>query len=101
MKIVLEEFRPVERNTLRGFARLTVPELGMVLHDVAVHARDGRAWASPPGRPMVGRDGVQMRDAAGKPQFAPTLGFTSRADQDGFSAAVVAVVRARHPEAVR
>lgn len=33
--IVIEEFVAVEKNTLRGFARVRMPS-GMVLHDVAI-----------------------------------------------------------------
>ncbi len=97
MIVILGDWRPLAKNTLRGFARVRLPE-GMVLHDCAVHVRDGRAWASPPGRPMIGRDGAQMRDAAGKPTFSPTLTFVSRADADAFSAAIIDAVRANHPE---
>ena len=99
MIAMLDDWRPLAKNTLRGFARVRLPE-GIVLHDVAVHVRDGKAWASPPGRPAVGRDGVQLRDAAGKASFTPTITFNCRADADAFSAAIVGAVRARHPEAL-
>jgi hypothetical protein len=96
LNVLIEEFRPLERNTLRGFARVRLPA-GLILHDVAVHIHDGKPWASPPGRPMIGRDGTQMRDAAGKMQFNPVLTFAGRADQDAFSAAVIEAMRAAHP----
>jgi len=97
MIATLDDWRPLAKNTLRGFARVRLPE-GILLHDVAVHVRDGKAWASPPGRPAIGRDGAHIRDAAGKPSFTPTITFTSRADADAFSAAIIDAVRARHPE---
>lgn len=97
MKLVVDEFKPLQKNTLRGFCRLLLPE-GLILHDVSVHVRDGRAWASPPGKPMLSREGVQMRDAAGKPLFAPVLSFTGKADQAAFSTAVVDALRRTHPE---
>jgi hypothetical protein len=93
------DFRPLARNTLRGFVTVILPD-GMRLHDCAVHVREGRAWASPPGRPIIGRDGAQLRGADGKPQFQPTVTFTSRADQDAFSGAVIEAVRRAHPEAL-
>jgi hypothetical protein len=40
---VIEEFSVVPKNTLRGFARIRMPS-GMIIADVAVHVRDGRAW---------------------------------------------------------
>jgi len=100
MLVHLNDFRLMKRKTLRGFARVTLPELGLIVHDVAIHLREAKAWASPPSRPMLGRDGTQLRDAAGKPQFAPTIGFTSRGDQDAFSQAVLDAVRAARPEAL-
>ncbi len=98
MLVHLNDFRPMGRNTLHGFARVTLPELELTVHDVAIHVREAKAWASPPGRPMLGRDGTQLRDAAGKPQFTPTISFTSRGDQDAFNGAIVDAVRAAHPE---
>jgi hypothetical protein len=100
MSIVIEEFRALAKNTLCGFARVRLAS-GMVLHDVAIHQRESRAWASPPGRPMIGRDGTQMRAADGKVQFAPTITFADRATGDRFSEAVIAALREAHPEALR
>ena len=73
----IEEFREMRRNTLLGFARVRLPS-GLILHDVAVHQKEGRAWASPPGRPALGKDGTQLqRD--GKAVFNPTVTFANRA----------------------
>jgi hypothetical protein len=99
MQVIIEEFRPLARNTLRGFARVRLPE-GIIVHDIAVHVRDGEPWASPPGRPMVGRNGTPLKDAAGKARFSPTISFVSRADQDAFSRAIIAAMRAAHPAAL-
>lgn len=98
MIVTLSDWRPLARNTLRGFATVRLPA-GIVLHDCAVHVRGGKAWASPPSRPMMGGDGKQKQDAAGKVQFSPILTFVSRADQDAFSTAIVAAVTMVHPEA--
>jgi hypothetical protein len=96
---VVEEFVPVVRNTLRGFARVRMPS-GMVLHDVAVHQDNGTAWASPASKPMIGRDGTAIRDASGKVKYTRLVGFTSRQLGDRFSASVIAALRARYPEAL-
>lgn len=100
MIVVVDNWRPLVRNTLRGFATVQLPE-GLVLHDVAVHIRDGKTWALPSGRPMIGRDGAVLKDAAGKAQYTPTLTFVGRGDQEAFSAAIVDAVRASYPEAMR
>ena len=92
MQVYIKDFRP-----LRGFARVQVSE-GIVVHDVAIHIRGGKTWASPPGRAQWSAAGVQLKDATGKPQFSPTLTFTSRADQDAFSNAIIEALRRTHAE---
>jgi hypothetical protein len=97
--VTVEEFRPVVRNSLRGFVRVRLPS-GMILHDVTLHSQAGKTWASPPGRPQVGADGAQMRDPDGKLLYVPTVTFATSADRAVFSRAVVAAVSARDPEAL-
>ncbi len=80
--IVIEEFVVVTKNTLRGFARVRLPS-GLVLHDVAIHQRDGTAWASPASKPMLNRDGQQMKDQNGKLMWLPIISFTSPPDRTG------------------
>ena len=96
--VAIEDWRPLAKNTLRGFARVRLPS-GMVLHDTAVHVREGKAWVSPAGRPAVGRDGTQMVGKDGKPLFNPTVSFVDKATADKFSAAVIEALHASHPEA--
>lgn len=96
---IVEEFVPVVRNTLRGFCRVRMPS-GMVLHDVAIHMKNGSAWAAPASKPMIGRDGTVMRDAAGKIQYAPVVTFVNKGLRDKFSDHVTAALRARCPEAL-
>jgi hypothetical protein len=96
---VIEDFVPVLRNTLRGFARVRTPS-GMVLHDVAIHQKNGSSWASPASKPIIGREGTVIRDADGKAQYAPVVGFTTREVRDRWSAAVIDALLARYPEAL-
>jgi hypothetical protein len=44
--VVVEDVKPLTRNTLRGFARVRMPS-GLIFHDVSIHEKDGKAWASP------------------------------------------------------
>ena len=97
MNLVIEEFTSVARNSLRGFAWVRLPS-GLILHDTAIHERDGKAWASPASKPMLSRDGTVVRDAAGKTQYVPIITFASREIRDRFSAAVINAMRAAHPE---
>lgn len=91
------EFRPVIKNTLRGFC--TVELLyGLRIHDVAVHQRGGAEWVSLPPAPQL-ENGVQ-RVVDGKAQYKRVIEWTSRTLDDGFSAAVCAELRRLEPGAL-
>jgi hypothetical protein len=96
---VVEEFVPVTRNTLRGFARIRM-QRGLIVADVAFHQRDGRAWASPPAKPMLGRGGSQMKGADSRPSWPPIISFASRETRDRWSEAVLAALHGSHPNAL-
>jgi hypothetical protein len=84
----LIEFRPLSKNTLRGFAVLELPS-GLVVRDVSIHQKGEKCWAGLPSRPMVGSDDKVIRNHAGKVQYAAMLGWRDRGLADRFSAAVV------------
>jgi hypothetical protein len=93
---VVDEWTPVARNTLIGFARVRLPS-GMVLHDVSIHHKGGAVWASPAAKPILDHDGSALRNAAGKLQYVPVVSFASRDVRDRWSAAVIDALRLRHP----
>lgn len=98
--VVVEEFRPLTKNTLRGFARCRFPS-GLVIHEIGLHVASGRAWASPPSRPILDRDGRTMRDRDGKQRWQPLVTFKDKNARDRWSAAIIAAVWEAHPEALR
>ena len=91
MKIVCKKFSPLERNTLRAFAEIYFADLGMTMRDVAIHTKNGSTWASPPSKPQI-KDGVAVKDDAGKIQYSAIIEFSSREAHDKFSAAVISAV---------
>lgn len=93
----VEQFTPVAKNTLVGFVTVRSPR-GLVFHDVAVHRRGDSVWASPASKPLVGRDGVQLKDAAGKTRWTPVVSFAAKELRDRWSAGVIAAVQFAHPE---
>jgi hypothetical protein len=97
------DFRPVCRGSLRGFATIRVSEMRMTLSDIAVHVHEasGRAWASPPARPWINKDGEVVRDSAGKIQYAPIVEFDGKPVRDAFSDAVIKAVLAYDPRALQ
>jgi hypothetical protein len=96
---IVREWRPLRKNSLVGFAKVELPS-GMILADVTVLAGANGPWASPPSKPMIGSDGVVMKDASGKVRYSPIIEFTSKEIRNRFSAAVIEAVREAHPEAL-
>ena len=95
--IVIEDWTPVVRNTLRGFTRARMPS-GVIFHDCAVHEKNGAWWVSPASKPIIGRDGAQIKDTAGKSIWSPVVSFASKELRDRFSVAVLDALRVAHPE---
>src|SRR4051794_24645726 len=94
-RMVLTEWRPFTKNTLRGFATVELPK-GLTISDISVHLRHGKSWASLPSRPQPKSDGTARRDDAGKIAYAPVLKWRDRGLADRFSDAVVQAVEAEH-----
>jgi hypothetical protein len=94
----LVSWKPVSKGSLRGFATVELA-LGLKLIDCPVFAGASGAWASLPSKPVLDREGRHARPG-GKAQFAAVLEWRSRELADRFSAAVVALVRAAHPDAL-
>lgn len=92
------EWRPLRRDSLLGFAKIEL-QSGMVISDVTILSGDRGPWALPPSKPMLGRDGVAMKDQRGKIRYSPLIEFTSKEIRDRWSAAVIDAMRAAHPEA--
>ncbi len=97
--IIVTEWKPLHRNSMRGFMTATLPS-GMVLHDIVIHVTDGKPWAAPPSKPMIGRDGVAMKDAAGKARYSPIISFTDKTVRERWSSAMIAALVATHPDAL-
>jgi hypothetical protein len=98
-KMRLVSWKPLIKGSLRGFAIVELP-IGLKVFDVAVFVGKNGAWASLPSKPQLDRDGRQKTGADGKAAFSPVLEWRSRELSDRFSATVVDLVRAAHPEAL-
>jgi hypothetical protein len=67
LTITCQGFRPLVRNTLRGFVSITINELRLTIHDIAVHEKGESRWAQLPAKPQI-RDGELIKDDDGKVQ---------------------------------
>jgi hypothetical protein len=95
--VMISDWKPLHRATLRGFLTVHLPS-SMNLHDVSVHYRDGTWWASPANKPLLGAEGVAMRDAAGKIRYSPVVSFGSKMARQRFNSAIIDALRLAHPE---
>lgn len=96
--VVCEEFRPMRRNTLMGFATVRIAELRLTIRDVAIHQKGDARWAQLPAKPMIDREGRAITKD-NKIQYSSILEFSDRMTRDAFSHAVVAAILDRAPRA--
>jgi DNA-binding cell septation regulator SpoVG len=94
--MILRGWRPITKNSLRGFADIELP-IGLQIHDVPVLLGANGAWAALPAKPQLDKDGRQRVDANGRGLYTPIIEWRDKALRDGFSAAVIELVRAAHP----
>ena len=92
----LDRWTPCVRNSLRGFARVTIMEWGLRIDGVAIsQSADGRRRAILPGRPIMDEQRNLVRDERGRPTYARTLQFVNQADADAFEAAILVAIAPR------
>jgi hypothetical protein len=76
-----------------GFFKAEFPS-GVIIDDIPILTSDRGPWASPPSKPMINRDGVVLKDEAGKIRIE----FRSKEIRNRWSDAVIDALRAAHPE---
>lgn len=84
-------FQPLCRKSLRGFADIRVEQMRLTFLEIAIHERDGRAWAQLPSKPWV-KDGCVVTDEDGKAKYTQLFQFDSAAVRNAFSDAAIAAV---------
>lgn len=99
LTVTCESWKPLRKNTLRGFATVEIVEIGLTIHDVGVHESHGKFWAALPARPWV--NGLEvLTDGAGKIRYAQLLEFPRKEIRDAFSQRVVEAVARFDPHAL-
>jgi hypothetical protein len=101
LRMRLDDFKIMTRNTLRGFATITIEPMGLTIEDVHVHqAAGGTCYALLPSKPQVRSDGTVIRRDDGRVAYSPVLRFANRESGDRFSIAVIQLIQRRFPEAL-
>jgi hypothetical protein len=91
--------RRLVKGSLRGFARVELPELRLVLRNVAVHESSGSRWAALPARPQLHPRGIPIRNDDSRVRFATMFDFFDSAARQNFSRAVITALLERFPDA--
>jgi hypothetical protein len=99
LRMRLIAFWPMIKGSLRGFATIELP-IGLRIADCPVYAMQGKAWAALPAKPILDGEGRHVRSPGGKPQYAAILSWRDRDLADRWSATVVELIRAAHPDAL-
>lgn len=97
--VEVSDFKPLQAGSLVGFCDVHQPS-GMTLLRCGIFQKDGRIWAAPPSKQIVGRDGAMRRSSDGKAQYEQTATFADRATRARWSDAVIAALKAAYPEAL-
>jgi hypothetical protein len=98
--VTILDWKPVRRNTLRGFCCVEIARISLRVDDVAIHQKGPSRWASLPNRPMIDGNGTVLRDeTTGKIRYQPVLQWADKNVAGRFSAAVVAELLSRYPGA--
>lgn len=89
-RLSLLDWRAVSKNTLRGFAKIKLPN-GLIISDIAVHTINDQWWAALPATPQI--ENGQHREVDGKKQYKKILEWGDRSTGDQFSAAVIELLK--------
>ena len=90
--VVCIAWKPLERNTLQGFADLWLRNARLNIHGCAVHEKNGKRWVQLPARPQLDKDRHLVRDSDGKVQYGKVIDFDSREVADRFNAAALKAI---------
>jgi hypothetical protein len=94
-KMRLLDWKPCVQGALLGRAAVLLPN-GLVVSDIGIFSKNDRRWAQLPAEMMRDGDGQPLKDERGKARYRSAIKWSSRELQDGFSAALVALIEAEH-----
>jgi hypothetical protein len=99
VRLRLIDWRPVRKGRLYGFASVEIAPIGLKVAEIPVLKGDKSGpWACLPTKPRLDGNGQQLRESDGAPRYDRFLTWSSKRREGDFSAAVVALVRRRHPQ---
>ena len=94
MPVIIIESRLIQKGAVIASLKIGLGKL--VMNDVLVLHANGKAWAGPPSKPQIGRDGSVLKDASGKVRYTPVVEWADKGARDRFSAGVVRAFEQQH-----
>jgi hypothetical protein len=91
------DWKPRQSGLLQGFVTVEFPS-GLIFHECAVFEKLGLWWASPPGKPRVGRDGLAVKEPNGKMKYDDVVTFADKSRRDIWSNTVISALQVARPE---
>jgi hypothetical protein len=93
VSIVASDWRPLEKNTLRGFFTLALSPSGLVLRECALHAKGDKRWIGLPSKPQIDAEGRHRIDpSTGKKAYSPVVEITGSEARRRFQKAALEAV---------
>jgi hypothetical protein len=89
MSIVISNWRPFEKNTLRGFFNAILPSR-LVIQGLTLHQKGESRWIGLPAKEYVDKN-------TGLKKYQPVIDFVGREDSDRFQSQVLTALD-RHLE---
>ena len=95
----LTEWRPFQRNTLRGFATVHYGALKII--DLSVHTLGEKKWCVLPAKAILDPDGTARRTCRGRVIYSNVLEWLEKAPEDLFCQQVIEQLEREIPDALR
>jgi DNA-binding cell septation regulator SpoVG len=98
-RLRLVEWKPLVKNTLRGFVSVELPN-GLTIREMPVLVGKNGPWVSLPAKPQIDGGDQVRRDPNGKIAYVALLQWRSKELADRFSQAVIDLLLTHHSRAL-
>lgn len=97
--MILRDWKAYSSGAMRGYARVEL-DVGLVIPGIKVLVGANGPFVLMPEQPVL-QDGKVKQDVNGKPAYFSTVSWRDRKTTDKFSAAVIALLIKKYPNALK
>src|ERR1700712_2064774 len=91
LPLVIIDWKSIRIGGLIGFAKARLGQ-AMIINDIPVSCANGHVFAGTPGKPVIGRDGLVVKNDRGRVTYTPVMEWEGRAARERWSASVLAAI---------